>query len=81
MKDLKIYVYKASEDAKPETIITIPFSALHTAVQLLPKKTKSILDKEGIDLNKCKDLVKEKDLKGTIIEIENPSERMVIAVD
>jgi hypothetical protein len=39
------------------------------------------LEKEGIDLKACEDLTKEKDLKGTIIEIETPGEKVVISVE
>ena len=80
MKNLKIHVYKR-QDAKPETVVTIPFSSLHIAVQLLPKKVRLLLEKEGINIVQCKELVKEKDLKGTIIEVENPTEKMVISVE
>ena len=64
----------------PETTATIPFSSLHIAVPLLPRKIRTVLDKEGIDISQCKDLVKVKDLKGTIIEIESPNEKTVISV-
>ena len=80
MKNLKIHFYKSPEE-KPEKIITIPLSALHVVGQFLPKGVKSALDKEGIDLSHCKDLVKEKGLVGTLIEIENPPEKIVISVE
>ena len=80
MKDLKIEIFKTGHDVNPETAATIPFSSLHIAVPLLPRKIRAVLDKEGIDINQCKELVKEKALKGTIIEIENPNEKMVISV-
>ncbi len=77
--NLKIQFYKRKDD--PETIITCPIPVLHVALHLLPKKIKAVLEKEGIDLNQCRDLVKEKGLKGTLIEIENPTERIVISVE
>ena len=80
MKNLKICLYKTHED-KPEKIITLPLSALHVAGQFLPKSVKSALTKEGIDLAQCKDLAKEKGLVGTLIEIENPTEKVVISVE
>jgi hypothetical protein len=46
----------------PEKIITIPLSMLQVVGQLLPKRAKSALEKEGIDLTQCKDLAKEKGL-------------------
>ncbi len=80
MKNLKIHFYKNKDD-KPEKIITIPLSMLQVVGQLLPKRAKSALDKEGIDLTKCKDLVTAKGLVGTLIEIEDPTEKMVISVE
>ncbi len=80
MKNLKIQFYKNQEE-KPEKTITIPLSALQVIGQLLPKRAKSALDKEGINLAQCKDLAKEKGLVGTLIEIEDPTEKMVISIE
>ena len=80
MKNLKIQFYKKQEET-PEKIITIPLSALQAVGQLLPKKAKSALEREGINLTQCKELAKEKGLVGTLIEIENPTEKMVISVE
>ncbi len=80
MKNLKIHFYKNKDD-KPEKIITIPLSMLQVVGQLLPKRAKSALEKEGIDLAQCKELAKEKGLVGTLIEIENPTEKMMISVE
>jgi len=80
MKNLKIQFYKSQEE-KPEKTITIPLSMLQVVGQLLPKRAKSTLEKEGINLAQCKELAKEKGLVGTLIEIENPTEKMVISVE
>ena len=80
MKNLKIQFYKNQEE-KAEKTITIPLSALQVVSQLLPKRAKSALDKEGINLAQCKDLAKEKGLVGTLIEIEDPTEKMVISIE
>lgn len=81
MKSLRIHFFKSPHDEKPDTVVTIPITALRIAVQLLPKKAKSVLEKEGIDISKCSDLAKEKDVKGTIIEIENPNEKVTISIE
>jgi hypothetical protein len=39
------------------------------------------LEKEGIDLLQCNEFTKEKDLKGELIEIENPNEKIVISLE
>jgi hypothetical protein len=80
VKQLKLCLYRTQE-AKSETAITIPLSSLRVSMQFIPKKVKLFLEKEGIDLKQCEDLTKEKDLKGPIIEIETPSEKVVISVE
>ena len=81
MKNLILRVYKPGKPENPETIITFPLSILHISIQLLPKKIKSTLEKEGIDLSQCSELVKERDIKGTLVVLENPNERMVISIE
>ena len=80
MKKLMLHLYKR-QDTKPETTITIPLTSLHLSMQFIPKKVKSFLEKDGIDLKQCEELIKEKDIKGIIIEIENPGEKMTISVE
>jgi len=80
MKDLKIEAFKSGQE-KPEKTIYMPLTSLHVSLKLLPKNIMFLLEKEGIDLGKCSELVKEKDLKGTLVEIENPNERLVISVE
>ena len=80
MKNLKIDVYNSGQD-KPEKEIVIPLVSLHTGLRFLPKGIRQSLDKEGIDLSGCTDLVKEKDLKGSLIEIGNPKGKTVISLD
>ena len=81
MRTLKIHIYQSGDEAKPERIIAIPLTALDMGMKLLPKKTKSSLEREGMDLNQCRELIKDKDTKGTLIEIESPNERIVISID
>ena len=81
MRSLKIAIYNSGEDTKPEKIISIPLIALHMGMKLLPKKTRSALEREGIDLIQCTELIKDKDLKGTLIGIESPTEKLTISID
>ena len=81
MENIILRVYKPGKIEKPETTITLPLSTLHISMQLLPKKIKATLEKEGIDLSQCSELVEERGIKGTLIEIENPAERLVISVE
>ncbi len=80
MKNLKIEVFEPGQE-KPERTITMPLASLHISLKLLPKKIRSTLEKDGIDLRGCNELVKEKDLKGTLIEIKNPNEKLVISIE
>ncbi len=80
MENLKIHVYEAGK-AKPETIITIPLATLHVASDLIPNKTKILLEKEGIDISKLSELVGKKGPKGTLIEIETIKEKLLISID
>ena len=81
MKNLKIEIYKSKSEVKAEVAVTIPFGAINVSMHLLPKRVRNILDKEGIDITKCKDLVKEQKVTGTMIEFETPGERMIISVE
>ncbi len=80
MKHLKIDICKSGQD-KPERTVTMPLTSLHIALKLLPKKIKATFEKEEIDLSQCSELVKEKDVKGTLIEIGNPNEKIVISIE
>ncbi len=80
MKNLRISVYKSGHK-EPDKIINMPLTSLHIALELLPRRIKSSLENDGIDLNECRELTKEKELRGTLIEIEQPNERIVISVE
>ena len=80
MKYLKIDVYKSGQDIREKTV-TMPITILHVSLKFLPKKIKFTLEKEEIDLSQCSELVKEEVLRGTLIEIENPNERIVISIE
>jgi hypothetical protein len=55
METLKIYIFESGK-SKPDQVITIPLSKLNVGKQLLPTKTKSILEKEGIDISDLSEL-------------------------
>ena len=81
MKNLKILYYEGVRETRPASVVTIPFSVLHVGSMLLPRKVSKILEREGILIASCKDLVKEKDLRGTLIEIVDQSEKLVLSVE
>ncbi len=94
MQILKISVFKSgarkksagpgknpAEVGKAEKEIILPLSTLHVGIRFLPQKIKTSLEREGIDISGSRDLTKEKGLKGTLIEIENSDECIVISLE
>ncbi len=80
MADFRIYIFKSGA-TEPETKITIPLGVLRVASKLIPKKAAAVLEKEGIDLNEILALSESKEICGTLLEIENPKERIVISIE
>lgn len=80
MQNLKIGYYKSGQET-PEKTIVLPLTTLAIGLRFLPKQIKLALEKEGIDLTDCRDLAKEKGLKGTLIEIGNTDGKFVISLD
>ncbi len=80
MQTLKIGCYKLGKET-PEKTISLPLTSLHVGLRFLPKRIKLSLEKEGIDLTDCRDLVKEKGIKGTLIEIGGVDEKIVISLE
>lgn len=81
MNNVRIAIYKAKSEERPECAVTIPLKYLHIGLTLLPKRIKGLLEKEGIDINQCKDLGKEKDLLGNLIEVETANEKLVVSLE
>lgn len=82
MKNLKVRVYKGS-DNQPETTVTIPGGVLRLASKLIPKRAKEALLDEGIDINELVQLAEQPDVQGTIVEVEEhgKNERVVVALE
>jgi hypothetical protein len=80
MQTLKIDIYKPQKN-DPETRIRIPLSSLTISEKLLPSRARASLQREGIDLAELGSLFAKQGPKGTLIEIENADERLVIAIE
>lgn len=80
MQILKIDIYKPGKN-DPETKIKIPLNSLTISEKLLPSRVRASLTREGIDLSELSSLFAKQGPKGTLIEVENVEERLVIAID
>ena len=80
MQTLKIHVYKSGK-TEADTKITIPLAVLNIAEKLLPLRLRESLAKEGIQLTELTGLFAKQGPKGTLIEIENLAEKLVILVE
>lgn len=80
MASLNVQVFKSGQD-KPETRITISLAVPQIALKLMPKSLRSKLEEEEIDLNELAALIEKEEVRGTLIEIENPEEKLVISID
>lgn len=80
MQTLRIDIYKPGKN-DPETKIRIPLSSLSIAEKILPAGCRLSLEREGIDLSELGVLFAKQGPKGTLIEIENNNERLVISIE
>jgi len=81
MKNLIIQYYERIGETKPTLTVMIPLTIIDIAYSFVPKKLKAIIEKEGIDIRQSKELVKEKDLIGELVEIEKNGERLIFSID
>jgi hypothetical protein len=79
MPDLGLQLYERGQE-KPTRIVTMPLTSLQFSLKFLPMNLKRLLDQEGINLMPCQELIKEKELRGTLIEIANSNETLVISI-
>lgn len=80
MQTLKIEIYKPSKN-DPETRIKIPLSTLTISEKIIPRKVRASLEREGIDLHELSSLHAKQGPKGTLIEVETASERIVLSIE
>ena len=82
MASLKIRTYKSGGTA-PDTTISIPLKIVRLASTLVPNKTSAALLEKGIDVKLIAELVRNEEVRGTLVEIEehNKNERIIISVE
>ena len=68
---------------KPLKTISIPLAVLKIVKNLIPKKVKEELQKEGIDIQEIIKLSESPDFNGTILEVENhvKNEKVIISLE
>ena len=68
---------------KPLKTISIPLAVLKIVKNLIPKKVKDELQKEGIDIQEIIKLSESPNFNGTILEVENhvKNEKVIISLE
>jgi len=82
MASLKIRTYKGGNTA-PDTTVSIPLKIVRLASKLVPAKTSAALLEKGIDVKLIAELVRNEDVRGTLVEIEEhkKDEKIIISVE
>jgi len=84
MASLKIRTFNDG-DTEPKTTISIPLTIVRYAKKLMPKHFTKALQEKGIDVDTdmIVELSQNKEIRGTIVEIENhqKNEKIVIAIE
>ncbi len=84
MASLKIRTFNDG-NTKPKTTISIPLKIIRYAKKLIPKNFTKALQEKGIDIDTdmIVELSQNKEIRGTIVEIENhqKNEKIVIAIE
>jgi hypothetical protein len=58
----------------------MPLASLQISLKFLPRNVQRWLDRDEIDLGSCHELIKEKELRGPLIEIANSNGKLVISI-
>lgn len=80
MQNIKIHLFEGDK-TKPEKTVVISITRLETAQKLMPTDIKTLLKKEGIDIQKLSDLSTQNIPKGTLIEVQSGKDRLVIDIE
>jgi hypothetical protein len=84
MASLKIRTFNDG-DTEPKTTISIPLKIVRYAKKLMPKHFTKALQEKGIDIDTdmIVELSQNKEIRGTIVEIENhqKNEKIVVAIE
>ena len=79
MPNLKLQLYEPGQET-PARTVTMPLSNLKISLRFLPTNVRRSLIQDEIELESCQELIKEKELRGTLIEIANSNGKLVISI-
>lgn len=79
MLKLRIRIFK-NNDESPDTTITVPLALVKIASKLIPRKTLTVLDDLGIDLEQVIEISKTEEALGTLAEIEEHKKHRKIII-
>ena len=79
MQNLMLQLYERGQQT-PARTVTMPLASLPISLRFLPRNVQRWLDRDEIDLGSCQELIKEKELRGTLIEIANSNGKLVISI-
>ena len=79
MKNLSILIYE-NDETEPTTKVRIPLTLMKIANKLVPERINKELQKEDIDLKQILSAIDELEDIGTILEVENKDEKIIIAI-
>ena len=71
------------ESKKPLTTVSIPLAVIKMVENVIPKKAKEELQKEGIDIKEIIKLSESPHFSGTVLEVDNhlKNEKIIISLE
>lgn len=78
MQNLILQLYERDQQT-PARTVTMPLTSLQISLRFLPRNVQHWLDRDEINLGSCQELIKEKELRGPLIEIANSNGKLVIS--
>ena len=71
------------ESKKPLTTVSIPLAVIKMVDNVIPKKAKEELQKEGIDIKEIIKLSESPHFSGTVLEVDNhlKNEKIIISLE
>ena len=76
---LFIRVFENNEK-KPAQTVTIPLAVLKLARSFIPKRAKTALEKEGIDLDQIMGLANQQEAPGVLLNVEDHKKKRKVVI-